>query len=200
MMNTVLVLAESAGWAERLLENPWPVVVGLLAVSAVLRTVGKRRDQKGLTRASWIALLLGIGVYAAATLIQTDRETLIQQTEALVAATSPADEAALTPLLADRAVLMGPGGDVWDNLTGPFIAEELREHDVQENTLRMVDASSLRRGVGISTMDVSSRLAGYPMRTQWEVQWQKDPQGRWRITGLKWLSFNQQDPTPTLYR
>jgi len=198
MMNTVL--AESSSLAELLLENPWPVVVAMLAVSAVLRTVGKRQDQPKAVSASWLALLVGLGVYVTATLVDTDREQLIDRTQAFVAATSPADEAALTALLADRAVLMGPGGDVWDDLTGAFIAEELREHNVQDNTMRAVNASAIRRGVGLSTLGVSSRLGGYPMRTQWEIQWQKDPQSRWRITGMKWLSFNQQDPSPNLYR
>lgn len=198
MMNTVL--AASAGLEEMLLENPWPVVIGLVAVSAVLRTISKRQGQPRLTRASWIALVLGLGVYAAATLVNTDRETLIERTELLVAATSPADEAALKGLIADRAVLMGPGGDVWDDLSAAFVVRELREHQVQDNAVRAVDASTTRPGLGVSTMDVSSRLGGYPMRSQWEVQWQKDPQGRWRITAMKWLSFNQQDPSPNLYR
>lgn len=198
MMNTVL--AESSSLSELFLENPWPLVVALLAVSAVLRTVGKRQDQPKAVSASWLALLLGLGVYVTATLVDTDRELLIERTEAFVVATSPADEAALTALLADRAVLMGPGGDVWDNLSGAFIAQELREHEVQDNTTRAVDASSRRGGRGISTLDVSSRLGGFPMRTQWELEWQKDPRGEWRITGMKWLSFNQQDPNPNLYR
>lgn len=200
MMVINTVLAQDSSLAELFLENPWPLVIALLGVSAVLRTVGKRHDQPRAVSASWLALLLGVGVYVTATLVNTDRETLIERTEAFVAATSPADEAALTALLADRAVLMGPGGDVWEDLSGAFIARELREHEVQENQMRAVDAGSNRPGFGLSTMDVSSRLSRYPMRTQWEVQWQKDPQGQWRITGLKWLSFNQQDPSPNLYR
>ncbi|MEM1107874.1 MAG: hypothetical protein AAGH99_04205 [Planctomycetota bacterium] len=197
---TNLLLAEGSGLGELLLENPWPLVVALLAVSAVLRTVGKRHDQPHAVKVSWLALAMSIGVYVTATLVNTDREVILERTEAFVAATSPADEAALTALIADRAVLMGPGGDVWDNLTGTFVATEVEQHDVQENAIRNIDASVNRPGYGVSTMDVSSRVGGFPMRTQWEVEWQKSPQGEWRITGLRWLSFNQQDPSPNLYR
>lgn len=195
-----MILAQNSSLSELLLENPWPLVIALVAVSAVLRTVGKRQDQKKAVSASWLALLLGIGVYVAATLVNTNRETMIERTEAFVAATSPPDEAALRALLADRVVLMGPGGDVWEDLTAEFIAREIKEHEVKDNATRAVDAQSTRPGVGVSTMDVSSRLGGYPMRSQWEVEWQKDPQGNWRITALKWLSFNQRDPSPNLYR
>lgn len=182
------------------LENPWPAVVAFVGVSAVLRVIGKRQGQKRLVVAGWIALALGLGVYVLASVVNTDRETLIVRTEALVEATSPADEAALRDLIAPRAVLMGPDGNVFDSMDAAFVARELREHNVQENTLRAVAAASNRPGLGISTMDVSSRLGGYPMRTEWEVAWQRGDDGVWRITSMKWLSFNQQTPSPNLYR
>ncbi|MEM1356534.1 MAG: hypothetical protein AAGH88_16815, partial [Planctomycetota bacterium] len=72
MSNTFL--AEGSSLSELLLENPWPLVIALLAVSAVLRTVGKRQDQPKAVSASWLALLLGLGVYVTATLVNTDRE------------------------------------------------------------------------------------------------------------------------------
>lgn len=182
------------------LENPWPAVIALVGVSAVLRLVGKRQGEKRLVLAGWIALVLGLGVYLLATLVDTDRETLIARTHMLVKATSPADEAALADLIADRAVLLGPDGNFFDDLTAGFIARELREHDVQENALRAVDAISNRPGQGVSTMDVSSRLNGYPMRTEWELAWQNSDDGTWRLTSMKWLSFNQQTPSTSLYR
>ena len=195
------LLAEGSSLPELLLENPWPLVIALLAVSAVLRTVGKRQDQPKAVSASWLALLLGLGVYVTATLVNTDRETLIERTETFIEAASPADEAALTALLADRVVLMGPGGDVWADLSGPIIAGRLDQYQVEVLDLRGVDATINRPGYGVSTMTVSHDVMGQRIpATQWEVEWQKDPQGRWRIIALKWLKYGLNEPSSNLYR
>ena len=182
-----------------LFENPWPAVIALLAVSSILRLVGKRQDQKRLVAVSWVALLLGLGVYATAALVNTDREVLIERTEAMVAATSPVDEPALRAIFADNALLLGPEGDVWDDLNAVFVAKELNEHGVTDNQVRLVDAQSSRPGVGVSTMDVSSKIMGMPQRSTWELGWQKDADGTWQITSMKWLTFNRQTPTQ-IYR
>ncbi|MEL7088175.1 MAG: hypothetical protein AAGL98_06985 [Planctomycetota bacterium] len=196
MMSTLLAEAD---WTTLLFENPWPAVIALLGVSSVLRLVGKRQDQKRLVQVSWVALFLGLGVYLTATLVNTDRETLIERTRAMIAATSPVDEPALRALFADRALLLGPEGDVWDELDAVFVARELDEHGVKDNQIRLVDARANRPGVGFSTLDVSSKIMGIPQRSTWELAWQRDADGDWRITSMKWLTFNRQTPTP-MYR
>ncbi|MEM7626313.1 MAG: hypothetical protein AAF333_12015 [Planctomycetota bacterium] len=193
------VLLAEADLTSILFENPWPAVIALLGVSSVLRLVGKRQEQKRLVIVSWAALVLGLAVYATAALVNTDREVLIERTEALVAATSPVDEPTLRAIFAENAVLLGPEGDLWDDLDAVFVAQELDEHGVKDNQIRLVDARSPRPGVGVSTMDVSSRILGVPQRSTWELAWQKDADGRWRITSMKWLTFNRQTPTQ-IYR
>lgn len=196
MMSTLLAEADLTSI---LFENPWPAVIALLGVSSVLRLMGKRQGQKRLVTASWAALVLGLGVYATAALVNMDREVLIEQTEAMITATSPVDEPALRALFAPNALLLGPEGDVWDELNAVFVAKELSEHGVKDNQTRLVDAQSTQPGVGISTMDVSSKIMGIPQRSTWELGWQKDADGRWRITSMKWLTFNRQTPTQ-IYR
>ncbi|MEM6458164.1 MAG: hypothetical protein AAF710_02100 [Planctomycetota bacterium] len=185
-----------------LFEDPGWAVVACVAVSAVLRIVGKRRGDRRAVLVSYAALALGLGVFALARFVTTDREALIQRTEALVAATSPADASALAELFDGRALLVGPGGAVWDDLTAAFVAGELEEHDVTENEVRAVDATSdgSRRSGGSSTLDVSSRVNGFPMRTRWQLDWARGDDGVWRLTTLRWLTFNQQEPSPSLYR
>ncbi|MEM9882455.1 MAG: hypothetical protein AAF800_06040 [Planctomycetota bacterium] len=188
-----------------LFEDPGWAVVACVAVSAGLRIVGKRRGDRRAVLVSYAALALGLGVFTLAYFVTTDREALIARTEALVAATSPADEPALSDLFDDRALLVGPGGAVWDDLTAAFVAGELEKHDVTENQVRAVDAASdgswgSEGSGGTSTLDVSSRVNGFPMRTQWQLDWARGEDGVWRLTTLRWLRFNQREPSPSLYR
>ena len=187
--------------SELLFEDPWVLVVGLLAGFAVLRIVGKRRGERGggWLVASWVALVLGLGVYGLSRVVETDGEALDRVTREFVAATSPVDEPALAGLLLPGAELVGPGGDVWDGLSAAFIAAELKEHGVEGSGVRRVEAEGLRAGLGRSTMDVSSRVGGYPARTSWELSWRKSPGGDWKIERMTWLTFQDRPATRSLY-
>ena len=79
---------------EMLLENPWPIVIAAVGVAAVLRVTGKRRGQKGLVVASWVLLVLGVGLVGLARWVETDREAVHRLTAEVIGATSPVDGAA----------------------------------------------------------------------------------------------------------
>jgi ketosteroid isomerase-like protein len=147
-------------------------------------------------------LALSLGVYGLATAVQTDREQIIGRTESFVAALWPVDEAALRDHLAPRAVLLGPDGSAWDQLSAEFVAFEMRQHRVEETALRSVDAAARpgADGIGRSSMDVASRVAdGFPAQTTWAVEWQRQADGRWQITALQWLTFRNQEPSKGWY-
>ncbi|MEM8738160.1 MAG: hypothetical protein AAGG38_06740 [Planctomycetota bacterium] len=212
MTRWICGLAE-AGYVEGLLENPWPVVVVLVGASAVLRVMGKRRGQRAGVGAAWGALGLGLGVYAAASAVETDREAILAGTRGFVDAAAAADEAALAGLLAERAALVGPGGGFWDNLTPGFVAGEMTEHRVTDVAVRAVDAAMDRRtgaggaagrgfDRGVSTLSLRSRVSGVPTPTTWELSWGRGEDGGWRITEARWLTIGLRDdaPSPTLYR
>jgi hypothetical protein len=197
----MMVFLADSELSRLLLEDPWPVVIAFLAVAAVLRVVGKRQEQPKAVMVSWVALAVSFGVYVTASLVNTDRERLVERTEALVAAAWPVDEAAWRDLLAGDALLLGPDGSVWDELTAEFVTAELQQHRVEETALRAVEATPGRPGYGVSTMDLSSRVGdGFPMRTTWEIVWQQQPDDAWRVLSMKWLSIRNQDPSPNLYR
>lgn len=194
------VMLAEADLSSMLFENPWPAVIALVGVSSVLRVIGKRQNQKRLVIASYAALALGLGVYATAALVNTDREQLIERTEALISATSPVDESALRDLFSGNAVLLKEDGGLWRDLDAGLVAERLRQANAQDHTLRAVEAVSNRPGQGISTMDVSSRVGGVPNRSTWEIVWLRDEDGRWRISSLRWLTLNRQSPNPMFYQ
>ncbi|MEO1235359.1 MAG: hypothetical protein AAFX76_01080 [Planctomycetota bacterium] len=200
-MTAWTAIAET-GLAGLLFENPWPGVIACVGVSAVLRVTGKRTGNGKLLGVSWAALIAGLGLYAAAALIETDREALIAGTERFVVAVGGADAPALDALLDPRAALVGPGGTYWDQLTGPFIADEVTDHAVTDVAARAIDAVSNRPGFGASTMDVRCRVNGVPTPSTWELRWAKDEAGDWRIVEARWLTLGVQGgtPSPNLYR
>ena len=190
----------AVSFGELLFENPWPVVVVLIGVAAVLRTVGRRRGQRGAVIASWVALAVGLGVWGMARLVETDRETLQRQTGELIAATSPVDEAALRRLLADDAVLLGPDGDLWDRLEPGFISAELSEHQVVESELRQATVVVQSDVSAMASIDVRSEFAGRPIPTRWQLEWVRRRGEPWRVRSMQWMLLFNQPPTRSLYR
>lgn len=182
-----------------LFDNPWPIVIALVSLSAVLRITGKRQQQKPLVMGGWIALALGLGVFALGHFVNTDRETLNARTEALVTATAPVDRSALAGFFAPGASLVGPDGDHWDDLTATFVADELESHDVRENDVRAVDTQVTQPGRAETLLEVGSKVSGYPVRTGWRIQWQRTDD-QWLIYSMQWTTISNRKPHPGLYR
>jgi len=154
-----------------------------------------------LVGASWVALLLGVGVVVLAAVVNTDREVLIARTQALAAATSLMDESALAALLADNALLLGPEGDVWDSLDAAVVAQKLKAFRVEVFNPRDINAIAPRPNDGISTLTVSHKVLGQRIAgTGWEIAWRRDGEGLWKITSMKWLAFGLNTPNRNLYR
>lgn len=183
-----------------LFDNNWPIVIALVSLSAVLRITGKRQQQKPLVIGAWVALALGLGVFALGHYVNTDREVLNARTEALVVATSPVDRSALGGFFAPSASLTGPDGDHWDTLTAAFVADELESHDVKENDVRAVETQVTAPGQAVTLLEVASKVSGYPVRTGWRVQWHKGEDGRWLIQSMQWTTVSNRKPHPGLYR
>ncbi len=192
--------------SELLLENPWPLVVVLVGLGAVLRVVGRRRGQGGAVTASWVAFALAVGVNLLAYFVQTTREALIERSGDLVEATSPLDAAAIGRLVAPTATLLGPDGTYYDTLDVAGITRRLERYDLPVNKLREVAAEGRSATAGTSTIDVSSQLGGYPNRTVWRIEWRRDPAGTdgadggWRAVSFTWLEWNRQPPPADLLR
>ncbi len=185
-----------------LLEDPWPIVVAGVAAAVVLRMVGRRRGRAGrpLVIASWVMFALAIGVNALAWAVTTTREALIERTEMLVAATSPIDLAALAGLVESPALLLGPNGERIAAIDVAGIDERIQRHDVVESKLRSVQAEGAGQGNGVSWIEVSSRLNGYPQRSSWRIDWRQGDDSQWRATAFNWLRWNGQPPPTDLLR
>lgn len=188
-----------------LLENPWPLVLALVVVGAVLGVLSTQRLSRRLAAASLVAFLLAPSILLLAHSVTTAREHIIAGTRELVASTvHRADLAAVDLLFSPEAVLVGPDGEVW--LTYPEIRTQLERASerfaIREQSVRSLTAE-LEDGVGQVTVSLRSTLggqaAGVPMPSMWELTWERADDA-WRVTQVRCLQFMNAEPGPNFWK
>lgn len=199
-----------------LLESPWAVMVVCVVMAAMLFSAGGRRKNKGVQAGGLGALALAVGVFLLAKGVTTGREQLILDTQALVAATAPLDNAALDRLLDPSAVVAGPDTAVWVNAAQlrSKLDQVARRFDVGDQQVRTVDAFARDAMWGESVVTVRTDAGGAgPVNTGWRLTWRRDPAaednagvnaggnaggnsgggsggGGWRVVEIRWMRFN----------
>ncbi len=179
------------------LESPWAVMAIGVITAIVLLTVGRQRRNKWLALASLGAFALAAGVWFLASAVTTDREQLILDTQALVAATSPLDHAALDLLIDPSATVSGPDGTVWlpAGQLRPRLRTALARVSLHGQRVRFVQAIAHDTGWAESTVTVRTEIAGgAPIYTGWLLSWHRgqEPAGAWRVVDIRWLRFQGQ--------
>jgi ketosteroid isomerase-like protein len=188
-----------------LFENPWPLVMALVATAAVLRLVGFRNRRPALTYAAMGAVLLAVGVYVLSAVVTTDRERIMERTRALVAATAPLDLAVLDDVLAPGAFVSGPDGSAWVEYERVRVElqDVVQRYQPAEHSIRDLQAEAGEtRGVSVIDLRTSAGAggAGLPVRTVWRLHWRKEGDGQWRVAELQWLEFMGQSPSNMMWR
>ena len=182
-----------------LLESPWAVMVVCVVAAAMLFSAGRRRKNKGVQVGGLAALALAAGVYLLAQGVTTAREQLILNTEALVAATAPLDNAALDRLLDPSAVVTGPSTAVWVSAVQlrSKLNQVAQRFDIGDQQVRAVDAFARDDTWGESVVTVRTDPGGAgPVNTGWRLTWRHDPAGAdnagggWRVVEIRWMRFN----------
>jgi hypothetical protein len=198
-------------WREWLFENPWPVVLVLIAAAAVLRVVGVRRANLRLARAWWLLVPLAAVGYGLAHVVQTGREQVIAQTRALIAATVVPEGAArmdaerVLAFFDERATLEDPDGNVLADVMQmrghlAAVADRFPIASQAMVQLRTQTTSSTRAVTTLELRTVFSQGigTGVPLASEWWVEWGRsgagEPAGRWRVTRLRWLKLMDRVP------
>jgi hypothetical protein len=183
------------------LESPWAVMVACGVLALILLSSGLRRRIVGLKIAGGVAAATVIGIFTLAGAVTTDREQLLDDTRALVAATDPADWPALQRLIDPDAVLTGPDGAVWlrPGQVMPRLRRALGRININSQDVRTLQAMAHDGGRGESAVTVRTDVAGSgtgPINTGWRMTWQwDDAGGGWRVVDIRWMRFNGL-PTP----
>ncbi len=182
------------------LESPWAVLAVCVIAAIVLVAVGRHRRSKRVAALAIIALILGVGVWGLAKSVTTDREQLIQDTQALIAATAPLDGAALDRLLDPAVTVSGPDGTVWldSGRVTPRLHKVVSRFGVNDQRARNIQAIAHDTGWGESTVTVRTELSsagGTPINTGWRLSWHRGQgtDGAWRVVDIRWMRFQGQE-------
>jgi hypothetical protein len=181
-------------WSYLLLEQPWPLILGLIGAWAVLRVLGSRRHSLRLRLAAVGMLALAAGVALLAWAVTTDREALLTRTEALVSATDPIDQALLDGTIAGSAEIAiadgptiaryGRSREAWDQVT------------VARQTIRDLGAGLTQGGEGVSEVSLLTMLEQPPMTrpipSRWRLHWRRTDTGDWQVRRIVLVSWQGQ--------
>lgn len=181
-------------WQSLLLEQPWPLAILLLVIGVILRTIGRRTQRRGFTRVALVAVLLAAGVVALAYFVETGREAVHRRMMALVEAVEPLDTAALGDLLSDRVRVTDPQGRVVVERGEVRQRLESSQHRYDVGSHRVRDLSVWAGGEeGRAMLALYSNINSTPALTRWGLWWEKQD-GQWRITEIRWLSYQGREP------
>lgn len=190
-------------WVEAtLFESPWTAVVGVLAVGLAAAWVVNRAGQG--RRAVLVALVsasLAGGLVASASLVITDRETVIARTREAVAAVARGDADAAERILHPSVALTLPGNRT--DLTKADIVERVRtdmngRFAVRDRAARLSALRATLDGAGVARTQARigavHEATGFPATTWWIFGWRRGEDGVWRLSSLE---MQQLDGAPS---
>lgn len=186
-----------------LFEEPLaPAIVFLIASVIVFFLFNTRGEVKKAIGLSSLGAVLAVAVFLLAEFVQTDREKIIAATTPLVSATAAADTSRLSPMLHDQVRLTNdlnlaadelPHGEDWDKarILAQVDSYLGRRWKLKEAAILEVQGVIDRPGRGRTQVRIRTtpEVLSIPLISWWRLDWQEDPDGRWRVIGIQPLDL-----------
>ncbi|MEM9415867.1 MAG: nuclear transport factor 2 family protein [Planctomycetota bacterium] len=184
MLNTPLALGNL------LFESPWPIVVGLVVLWALMRLIGGRltgeREALGqrLRKASWAVLLVAAGVYGLAWYVQTPAERLEITMRQLLAAVEEEDWATFDTLVADDATGSYMGMEFTRARIDATLRDTVEIEDITLLSSHIEYRPQTKEGDTAVHLRVQGEFTGILgiELSLWGIHWRELPDGRWVAT------------------
>jgi len=185
------MVPEPAFWSYLLLESPWPVIVALVGVWAVLRVIGARRRNMRLRVAAIGALGLAAGLALLAYGVTTDREHVLDRTRALIEATQPMSPATLDGFIRPSATIAvddGPTLMAYEQARPALERIAVATQAIQQTRAGLADP-----GQAVSEVSLMTRLerppSVQPVPSRWRFHWRRGGDGAWRVSKIVLLEL-----------
>lgn len=177
--------------AHFLLENPIPgvVLLILIAIVAFLVLNARGKVKPALLLAALLVTLAGV-LFAVASVVQTDRETISARTRELVAVVAAVNRPGMEEILADGLVTRAtrvPRDATKDQVIAIVESELGVKYQASSHEFLDLQAAMYGPRVGRTQarVRVSSDYGGIP--SWWRIDWQLDDDGRWRASRIEAL-------------
>ncbi|MAE62568.1 MAG: hypothetical protein CMJ49_14570 [Planctomycetaceae bacterium] len=188
-----------------LLENPWPLAIILIALGIALGLSALRNERPRLLIAGGAIALFGIVILVTATLIDTPREIMHRRTKQLVAAALPnAAIPEIKALLTDDMRLTSTDGTV--NLTRDQVLTNIQDatqdyNVVSHNVTKIkTESTAPDRGRSYASIFVQVEFTSgtFPARVGIVMEWEKQPDGVWRVDQIPWVKVERNELTNSM--
>lgn len=170
-------------------EAPWWLYVVPAVVGLGLAVAGRRRGDKTLRNVGVGLFLVGLAVFAAGRVVETDQEKVVRQSRELVAAVERRDWGTLSGLLTEDAVLsLQAVGQIHDSRDKIIAAAKSRMGDSKVTAVNVGGIDPKREGSLITTelqVYVTAEATGdRPIPTTWRLVWTRAGDG-WAVRDIE---------------
>ena len=181
------------------LENPYPLGVGLLVVALIVGWLGLRDGRSDRIAISMVSLLLAAGVLAAGLLVATSGERARRVARQLVDAAVSKDLVGAANLLADDAQFqLGSVTNISHDRD--FIIAGLSRfagrYTIRDNKITMLNGYSESRDAATVHLACWTEANDYGMHTpsQWVLRIERQDDGTWKVTRITCISISGEPP------
>lgn len=185
-----------------MLENPWPLGVSLLILSAWFLWIGMREGlakklKVGAALGGLGAIIIGVGVA-----VTTSGEHARRVTKQLVQAAVEGDSIAAVDLFAHQAIFTvgspnNPGMDI--DFIRDQIVHLLDRYPIESNDITMLRSYTQTRDAATAHLACLTTVCEFPYPTvsRWSLRISRQSDGEWKIVQLTCVAINDQTPPLT---
>ncbi len=192
-------------FTRHVLENPWPLGIGLLAAALILAWVAMRRESAGRLKAAGVIALVGAAVLIAGAAVVTPGERARKVVLAVVAAAVAGDVPGAGAHFSDDATLAF-GLDTNPGLPRSEIEWRIDQLDdrfrIASNTVTRLRAETAASDRGVVQLGCRTELVAVPVPvpTEWIIEVTRQVDGAWKISRVTWTSIAGRAPASDLGR
>ena len=176
------------------LEAPWPVLIVLVGLAAIMRVVGRRNGKAWMSWMALGALVLAVGVWLLAWAVTTDRETLLADTHKLVDATvRPVHMSTLESMIPPDTPIVTAHGVMISRFSQ--VKQTLKAYPIDTQNITSINAqTSGTKGLSVFSVTTHFRVMNVPIPSTWAFRWKRGASGRWQVSRIVWLTLRHQNP------
>lgn len=198
-------LTAGSGFERWVLENPWPLGLGLLGAAAIVAYVLARRGEgrRGAIGGGAMALA-GIAVLVTGMAVTTTGESLAARGRELVERFFAGDSEGVGMILDDGMVLSASGRTVRTSDARRFVMDlasgvrgfKVTRHEYAAKGGAAEGDHAARTRFRVRVYSELRPYSGYPLDTTWEASWRRGSDGAWRLTAIDLLRSSDGVPDP----